>query len=274
MVVPALERNFDNISFVIETLVVRDGRKLGRMRPDEDGYYRDFPIAVIGGVSRNKTFYEAPAFLDQLTSEQSFINQMLRDGTLYGELGHPNMEGLNHQQQLNRLMQIDEERTSHHFRKIRSGEKLKTGGTMILADVKPTGAKGNIVAENMAEPYMNTAFSLRSITQQQNRNGIMHRTMRKLVTFDYVLAGGYEEASKRFVTGNEGLTVKLNPANDIALLEEVSLENFTMQELSDIFGTKQVMLHKRNVTLIKGSGLFSNQGEETARSLYHELIKG
>jgi hypothetical protein len=270
----ALEKSFDTISFVVETLIVRNGKKLKRLTPDEHGYYGNFPIAVIGGKTRNDTFYEAPEFLSQIQSEKSYFNMMLRDGTLYGELGHPKLDNMSHQEQLNRLVHIDESRVSHHFRKVTNGEKLSSGGTIVLADIKPHGEKGYVVKENLSEPYMNTSFSLRSITQdRQDPSGVLYRKMRKLITFDYVLAGGYEEASKRYIVGNEGVRIKLDPANDIALLQEVALEHFTMKELSDIFGTKQVLLHKRQVTVIKGSGLFKENGENMARSIYHELIK-
>jgi hypothetical protein len=264
--------NVDRITFTVETLVVRDGRKLARLRPDEDGYYRDHPMAVLGIPSRNNTYYDVAEFVDQLTSPHAAINKLLTDGNLYGEYGHPQLVGLSHQDQLNRLAMIDDKLVSHHFRRIATGKKLENGGVLITGDVKPTGPHGRMLAENFNEPFMNTSFSLRAITQDRMENGLRRRKTRKLVTFDAVAAGGYAEASKRYAPSTESLNIVFDPVREMASFQEVALETFSDTELNEIFGAKTVALFKKKATLIKGTGLVQLDGEDKLRSLYHELI--
>lgn len=267
----ALE-NVDRISFTVETLMVREGKKLGLPRPDKDGYFCDFPMAALGVATRNDTYYEVPEFVNQITSKDTYVNKMLVDGTLYGEYDHPDVVGLPLEMQLNRLAVVRPDRISHHFKKISTGPKLEGGGVLLVADIKPSGVMGAHLKANLEEPLMNTAFSLRSITQDKVVGTLRRRKMRKLVTFDAVAAGGYEQASKRFAA-TEGLEVAFNPAHAQAVFTEVALESFTNSELNDIFGTKNLAIHRREVTLLKGTGLLSAGGERGRMSLYHELVK-
>ena len=267
----------DRVTFTVETLFVRDGQKLGRLRSGEDGYYENFPMAALGVATRNNTYYDVSEFVDQITNPETYFNRMLADGTLYGEYGHPTIAGMDHAAQLNRLSVIAEDRVSHHFRRISTGNMLESGGRLITADIKPSGPYGKYLQESLEEPHMNTAFSLRSITMDRVERGLVRRKMRKLVTFDAVAAGGYAEASKRFLQSNgatESLEIRVDPNTDLACFNEIALESFAESELADIFGTKNVEMHRKNMTVLKGTGLVQIEGKDGLRSLYHELVKG
>lgn len=273
---PSLEA-VDRITFNVETLVVRDGQKLARPRPDADGYYTSFPVAALGAATRNLTYYDVDEFVKQIVSPDTYFNKMLTDGTLYGEYGHPSIADLPHAAQLSRLSVVAEERISHHFRKVSTGDKLESGGRLVVADVKPVGQFGAVLKESLEEPYINTAFSLRAITADRMEGSLRRRKMRKLVTFDAVAASGYAEATKRFCTQNTGsvemLQIQIDPERDLACIESAALESFSKTELAEIFKTDQIAQVRREVTVLRGTGLLQ-AGEAGVRSLYHELVKG
>lgn len=268
-------RAFENVSaitFTAEVLVVRDGQKLGRIRPDKDGYYCDLPVAALGVVTRNNTYYDAAEFVQQITDPRSFFNRMLVDGTLFGEYGHPDIAGLDHASQLNRLSVINEKMHSHHIRRVQMGSDLPSGGRLIVADVKPHGTYGAQLQESLDSPFVNTAFSLRSITHDRMDGGICRKKMRKLVTFDAVSASGYAESTKRFSAGTESIDVKINPEKDILCFDAVALESFADTELAEVFGTDAVELHRKSLSVIKGTGILKADNDAHL-SLYHELVK-
>lgn len=259
------------LQFCVETLVVREGRKLGRPRPDELGYY-DIPVAVLGIPTENKTYYHVGEFVDQITNATSYVNRMLKDGKLYGEYGHPDIAKMELGDQLARLNRIDEERMSHHFRSLRTGDKTEDGGVLVVAKIKPHGPYGAQVQENLDNPLMNTAFSLRSIAQAEMKGGLVHRRMRKLVTYDYVAAGGYMQAAKRYSPAMESLSVAMLP-NHTVQFTEAAMESLADSEFNDIFGTKQLTVCRETVTYLQGSNALIKQGERGLRDLYVTLMK-
>ena len=271
--------NVNNVAFTVETLLTKNGEHLGSMTPDDDGYYNDFPLAVLGSSTQNNTYYHVEPFVKQITDEDSYVNKMLANGTLYGEYGHPALEGLDKMAQLNRLATVAEDRRSHHFKRIRTGKTLENGCVLIVGDIKPTGDYGPRLEENLREKFMNTCFSLRSITKQQQKDGLLMREMLKLITFDMVTAGGYYEASKRFAdnnntAGNESLSYTFIPDSDMVLSEQISVENFSNSELNDIFGTNDVLINRKTFTMQHKSDLAVLKGSNNITSIQHELLRG
>ena len=260
----------DNISFVVETLFVRDRRKLGIARPDGDGYY-DMPLAVLGTETRNGTYYEVSDFVDQITGAESYVNKLVTDGNLYGEYGHPAVALLNHDQQISRLLTIDEKSVSHHIRQIATGETLESGGKIIIGKVKPFGPYGGSLQENLDNPNMNTAFSLRSIAISRDDGRLIRRNIKKLVTFDAVAVGGYAEASKRYSPSTESLSISMTPSSNVIKISEAAMECFTNTEINEIFGSREVMIGKQRLTYLDRTKTFiDNSGRHT--SVYQALV--
>lgn len=272
-------QDVSKLQFRVETLVVRDGRKLRRIRPDADGYYKGLPVAVLGIVTRNRTYYDVETFSDQFTNPNSMFRERLQGGQLPGEYGHPNLLGMSNDMAINRLSILDEKLISHNFRAIYTGSKLEGGGELLLSDLRPTGPYGKDLKDSLDDPSMNTAFSLRAITEATDRNGVSYRYTRKLITFDAVTGGGYFEASKLFAetAGTESLsTVDVQIPNDFSPVRftQCSIENYSNAELNELFGAKRVMLLKQTVSLV--TPLERRKDFLTGknlRSIYHEQIK-
>lgn len=264
------------IQFVVETLEVKNGKKLQNIKPDANGYFRDFPIAVLGIPSRNGALYETESFVDQMTNPTSTINIMLTDGCLFGEWGHPKLNVPNPDKAyMRRLTEIREERQSHHFRKIGTGEIFANGGTVIRADIKPTGPYREQLLDQMLDPNINSSFSLRSICSERvdRQRQLLLRTVKHLVTFDAVGAGGYAEASKRYVPCNESMQlymsdfVTYNENNEASY----SVESITDKTILDIFNAKDMVIHRESIGIIVPDSPSFLDTKGNMRSIFHQL---
>ena len=263
-------QNTDRISVVVETSIIRAGRKLGVVRPDTNGYYT-IPIAVLGTPTDNKTYYDVEEFVGQLQDPTSFINMVLTDGKLYGEYGHPPIQLMDEKLVLQRLCMIDEKSVSHHISKIWTGETLASGGKILYALIKPHGPYAEPLRNNLDDPCTNTSFSLRSVTKSRNENGLTKRKMQRLITFDYVTAGGYNEASKRFSPGVETFC-------DVSLLDnsfkvtEAAMECFSSSEINDILGATEITVMGTKTTFYdKKSALKDESGN--LHSVFTSLLR-
>lgn len=278
-----------SLQFCIDTLQIKDGHRLGRIRPDENGYYM-MPLAVLGIVSQNNTYYDVPAFVEQITGKDAFVRKMLEDGKLYGEFGHPWIAALPRELIIPRLVHIDEKCVSHHIKTMETGKQLENGGVILQGLVRPHGPYGATLKDNLDAPTMNTAFSLRSVTSEQEINGVKHRTMRRFVTCDAVLAGGYYQAAKRFSSAAmenlqyapgstrfkhalEGFSVALDRAGSL-YFEQVALESITDSELNDLFGAKRILRRGQTLTYLPHGGALLKGGADKRQlgSLFHDVI--
>ncbi len=254
--------NVSSRQFRVEVLHVREGRSLGRMKQDAAGYYLGMPMAVIGKVSQNRTYYDLASVQDQITNPLSAFRRNLEDGKLYGEYGHPDISEYDpnnpddKRKMIQRLAKVEETRQSHHFRNIYTDEKiLEGGGKLILSDIRPTGPYRSDLKDILDTPTINAAFSLRGIADTVVRDGVMYRIFKRLVTFDYVCSGGYREAAKRYAGNDgalesEGISIDIIRDNNFVVFTEVALENFGDTEIADLFQTSKVSREITTTTVI------------------------
>lgn len=259
----------------VETMVVDRGHQLKRLRPDENGYFNNIPVAGLGYATRNNTYYDIPTLHKELQSPTSLFHQRLIHGQLYGELGHPKIAGLKKEEAVARLLDIDEKNWAIHIKAVRTSEKpLDNGGYLLLADIAPHGAGAAQVRENFESPFMNTAFSLRSITNQEIRNGLSYRYMNKFITFDFVGAGGYLEASKMYTPAMESFDVTL--VEGAVVFSECAMENFSNDEISEFFGTDTATKVTQTLTVVrKNDGSpFSRYNDGLTKSKLRNFLNG
>ena len=266
----ASRQDMSQVSLVIETTVVRDGRKLGRAKFDADGY-TIIPVAALGINSRNNTFYDVASVVRALQPNGSMCAKTLVDGNLKGEYDHPALEGLNQQQALQRLCRVEGKFVSHHIRKLFTGPELETGGKLLMAEIKPMGPFGEALMESLNERFDNTAFSLRSlVSERRGADGITYRTVQNLVTFDAVTAGGYAEASKRYSTALENLS----RADFIDAHGGVACENISIRDIDAMFGTCEVTIRRQKVGMYTpGENTFTAE-DGARRSLFRQMMRG
>ena len=200
-------------------VILANSGKRGILKPmsDGSGYYRmnagGFNIPNRGGIA-----YRFNEYLKECMSPESDLNRRVTEGQVYCELGHPPqyfMERINGQivrtqitevfQWINRLRTIEMGNVCAHIRKI---HWILTGGDRdpVHNEIElipfGTGGMKEWMTDSLANPDINTAVSLRSVTKPQ-RMGDMVREVEYLSTYDVVVEQGVLRACKHLTAGLE-----------------------------------------------------------------------
>lgn len=259
----------NKVFFCVQVLNDLNGRQLKALRPDEDGYY-SVVLAVLDATSRNRTFYDVDSIIREITDPKTVFNQMLTQGNLRGEYGHPSKES-----SLDRIGEILEDRVAFHISKIWTGEKLENGGIPVYGKIRPCGPHGKYVEQSLLNPKENTTFSLRCLMTQKvdTANNRLYRTVKQLITFDYVNMPGYLEASKWYSPATEGFIHEIQP-EDVFFNEntKVGFEHWSDRDLADLFGMKEFVVKELRGMYHTGTGnYYDNKG--CKHSIVHALLR-
>lgn len=172
--------------------------KAGVLKPDEAGYY---PL-ILGGLD---VFNSAGAFYPlgpakELFDSSSTLQRRIRSGNLRGEYGHPKINGMNSREFMSRVLEIREENVCCHIREVTllDGVKDRNGraSVAIMGWVKPSGPMGNPLGESLENRHENVCFSIRSLTVDEYVRGVLTKTLKTVVTWDYVNEPGIAIANK------------------------------------------------------------------------------
>lgn len=200
--------------------------KIGKLQCDPDGYY----TVVVGGLNCFNSAGEYYVYegAKQLFEESSSFMRRVKNGTLYGERGHPKKQpGMTDDQYVNRIMSVHEETTSHHFKEIwldldygKNNPSLNNPKLIaIMAKVKPSGPMGQYLKDSFDNPAENVCFSIRAFTQDVFDGKVNRRTLVRIETFDGVIEGGIATANKYSTPGLESLlekTITVKELNKLA----------------------------------------------------------
>ena len=151
------------------TRLANTGKK-GIITPNADGYYD----LVIGGLnmynSAGMKYTAVKDVLDLFQNKSSSFRRKIERGALRGEVGHPKfLPGMSKDQFIDRIMTIDEKNVCCHFSEIYldfDSFKNEDGSPIITIKglVKPSGAQGAFLKEQLENPKENVCFSIRSFT--------------------------------------------------------------------------------------------------------------
>lgn len=200
-----------NLKFSCGALPIANGYQVKSLTPDENGCY-DVVLGCVGAPTRANVIYESDSLVKAMSDSDSRFNICLRDGNLFGEWGHPVINGKN---DIPRLLRIDEKYISHLFVKIWIDDKpifIKgKEGYPIRAKVKPMGPYGDVLEKSLKDPLANTAFSIRSLCLPSTGpdRQYEYRKVQMVITFDAVNAPGFEMATKRYVTAQESFEMNI-----------------------------------------------------------------
>lgn len=173
--------------------------KTGVLKPDADGYY-EITLGALDVFNSAGAFYPlGPA--KQLFEGSSSLMRRIENGNCKGECGHPKMSpGMSMRDYLARIMRIEETNVCCHFREVRlTTIPSKDGrGTVVgvVGKVKPSGPKGPALKEALDNPHENVCFSVRSLTNDTPHNGILHKSVKTIVCWDWVVEPGISVATK------------------------------------------------------------------------------
>jgi hypothetical protein len=256
-----------DLKFSCSALPTYNGHTVKVLEPDENGCY-DVVLGCVGAPTRANVIYEPNSLIGAMADPSSRFNICLRDGNLFGEWGHPDIYGDNGQQDIKRLLKIDESKQSHVFYKIWIDDvPINIHGAEaypIRAKVKPMGPYGAYLEKSLRDPIANTAFSLRSLCMPEAGpdSKYEYRKIQLLVTFDAVGAPGYEIATKRYV-GNESFEVDVsrqqlnNVVHNSTGMESVMLAD---KDISRIYNEHSCRVNGTTVTVAGKRSLLDANG--------------
>lgn len=254
-----------NLKFSCAALTNYNGHSIKALEPDENGCY-SVVLGCVGAPTRANVIYEPKSLIGAMSDPNSRFNICLRDGNLFGEWGHPDVYS-NNQEDIRRLLKIDESKMSHLFTKIWVDEEpvMMHGipAYPIRALVKPCGPYGAYLEKSLRDPSINTSFSIRSLCTPGTgpESKYEYRNVQLVVTFDAVGAPGYEIASKRYSAGEESF-------------EEI---NVTRKDLDGVVkncsaGMESIMLTDRDICRIYNDTRVNVCGEKTTITGEHSYI--
>lgn len=174
--------------------------KRGILKPDAQGYYTQ-PIGGLNAINSRGEYYELKQAEDLFRNRSGSFMRRVQRGALRGEVGHPRfVPGMKEDEFLARLLDIDEKNVCVFFKDIwlEEGHRNPDGSPMvaIMARLKPSGAKGEFLQQQLDDPDQNVCFSIRSFTENSYRGGRVSKILRQVITFDYVNEPGIALAEK------------------------------------------------------------------------------
>lgn len=188
-------------SFTFQSTALVGTNKVGKLKPDENGYY---PV-VLGAFdcpNPNGDIYTFNSAKKLFTESSTFMRNILA-GNMYGEWGHPKRQpGQTLAAYIKRCMIIDETNIAFHVKKVAINDtdvKDKNGNVIIsvIGWIKPVGPKAAEFREMLENPDQNVSFSVRCTTDDvPNGRGTMNRNVLNIICWDFVIHPGLEVATK------------------------------------------------------------------------------
>ena len=199
-------------AFQVQGAILTNSTLIKQYEKDAEGYSKA-PFGEFNGCNVHGDFYPAEDAVPQLQpNAKSKIASDLREGTCYGEVGHPpysdfDLPGVAQRESLARwfarLSIIKPTLISHHIKKLDvviegNGDYMdRNNKVRVWGIVKPFGPYAQMVEDSFNTPSMNSYFSVRSLCKPANQpNGTRVMNMYELYTYDFVMRGGYASACK------------------------------------------------------------------------------
>ena len=179
-------------------------KKEGKITPDADGYYE----LVVGGLNtfnNSGAWYYTIEGCRELFGPGSLLHRRIANGCLRAEVNHPKRApNENDQSYIARMLDIDRDNVCAHFKAVWLDENFgknhpeynNPGLIAIMALVKPSLPKGDMLKESLDNPNENVCFSIRATADEGFIRGKRVRTLKEIITIDFVNEGGVLVASK------------------------------------------------------------------------------
>jgi hypothetical protein len=183
---------------ILTSSISRLVEQKGGIKKDDEGYYY-VRLGTIGTENSMGIKYEFTQELNNLLlNESSPFLMRIKQGYLRAEYGHPQQKpGQDTRAYFARLSRLEPTLQCGHFKQIEVIEGKEGSNTVtIYAWFKPSGPYGKFVEEELNNPNVNSAFSIRTIAEQFVKNGKLVRHIKLLITWDYVTTPGIATANK------------------------------------------------------------------------------
>lgn len=179
-------------------------KKKGIITPDEDGYYE----LVVGGLNtfnNTNAWYYTLEEARKIFGPGTIFQRRVANGCLRAEVNHPKRRpGETDASFTDRMLDVDRDNVCAHFKKVWLDENFgknrpeynNPGLVAIMALVKPSLPKGDMLKESLDNPNENTCFSIRATAREEFIRGRRVRTLQEIISIDFVNEGGILIASK------------------------------------------------------------------------------
>jgi hypothetical protein len=173
--------------------------KQGLLKQDANGYY-ECALGAFDVYNSAGQYYPMLESIAEMFAPGGALRRRLDRGFCRGEYDHPKpVPGRPVMEFIRRVVTIDPDRVSHHIRDVSLTETKDHEGKRIVLTtgwVKPSGPFGPTLKESLDNPEENTAFSIRSLTDDKFQNGRIEKRINTIVTWDYVNEPGIHVANK------------------------------------------------------------------------------
>jgi len=241
------------MSTLIFTSSVGSSIKSNDNKPDEDGYYTQ-NFGTIGVANTSGIVYEITGEVRDLFADDSPLLKRLGSGYLRSEQGHPKkLPGMTNVDYINRILKIEEKSICGHIKEIQIMENLQGPGTFtIVGKIRPAGPYASSLKDDLENPNSNTAFSIRSLVDQRIENGVIIRTLRTIVTWDFVDSPGISTANKLNSVGLEEDLIEIDTTDT----DEVNSIVASLEDMGDVGTENDIGIRKevlKELSLCKGN---------------------
>lgn len=195
----------------------------GEIKPDEKGWYDVFLGAFNFGNSYGAEYDAEP--VRQILMGDSIIARRIKQGRLFGELGHPMMTpGMTEKDYIARLMILDEKNEVMSIKTITidTTAKDKHGRPIIALRglIKPSGPHRAVLEQKLNDPDINVNFSIRTLAQNYYQNGKLRKRIGNFITVDNVGEPGIDVADKYNAPSTESYMMDIDEKSLMAVVDE------------------------------------------------------
>jgi hypothetical protein len=176
--------------------------KSGKLKPDTEGYY-EVVLGALNFFNSAGVLYTYEGTAKEIFKASSSFMRRVAKGALRGEYGHPRRENMNTNQYVIRLLEVYEDKVSHHIKEVRvdyTAVKDERGNPCIaiIGKIKPSGPYGPTLQASLDNPGENVCFSIRAVTADETdkARGYQKKEIQQIVTWDYVNEPGLSVANK------------------------------------------------------------------------------
>lgn len=211
--------------------------------PDENGVYRGIYLGAINVNNSAGAFYipDVKTVAEILNDKSQPFARQLTNGYLQGEKKHPDLPPPRNKEeamaQFVRNMTVDPDRASHSILKVELFESNipgPSGGKIIIfkGDIQPLDNEfGRDLKSQLDNPKINVAFSIRCGTIDTVVNGKVHKSIKTIVTWDWVKEPGIWLASKWHTVGTSTESYQISQPSTADQNTGISIDYESFREI-------------------------------------------
>lgn len=203
--------------------------KVGNLKRDADGYY-EVVLGALDVYNHGGQFWPASASVKEIFHKSSAFMRRISRAALRCEYGHPKKEGgMSMPDYAHRLTQIWEHMVCCHIKEVwleTTRVKDKDGRVVIaiMGKIRPSSTPWGIALEKQLQnPHENVCFSIRAVTTDTLDFGQYNKTIKEIITWDYVNEPGIAVANKYSAPSLESLDSPCLDGGHLETMEEIEV---------------------------------------------------